>query len=384
MKNLNTYVEELLYRHQCVIIPDFGAFISNRKAAELTQDNTFSPPQKELTFNSRLTYNDGLLSKHISEVEKISYEEAQDFIKETAAQWKESLEKGEQLVFENLGSFTQGFNGNVVFEPSNKENYLTDSFGMSAFTPHEVNKDDQTSVAQEVTMENPIVSPAEAQAGKPKRKLPVLVKYAAVGIVALSAISYGVYAFLNNQTPENAIAQQSQADPAIVQQKLEEKIRNEQAAFLENPIEFTEPATIENIKKDAKLAQKQAQEARQKAEAEAKAQAAAQAQAEKQATEKEKTEKEKTEKKQETKVATSTQASSGFHLIAGAFSSEQNAQNRIKQLKQNGHTEASIIGKNAKGLFLVAYKSFGTKAEAEAQVAELKAKGIDTWVYSAK
>lgn len=383
MKNLNTYVEELLYRHQCVIIPDFGAFVSNRRAAELTQDNTFSPPQKELTFNSRLTYNDGLLAKHISEVEKISYEEAQEYIKTTANQWKEVLQNKQQLVFDNLGTFVQGTNGNIVFEPSNKENYLTDSFGMSSFTAHQVNKEEEaTATVQEASMENPIVSPEEAQAGKPKRKLPVLVKYAAVGVVALSAISYGVYMFLNQPSTETTTV--VQADPQVVQQKLEEKIRNEQAAFLQNPIEVSEAVAVE-VKKDAKLAKRLAEEAKQKAKAEAAAEAQAQKQAEAEARAKEKAQaaaNQKSADSQNQSASTSQTSLGNFHLIAGAFSSEQNAQNRIKQLKQNGYTDASIVGKNAKGLILVSYKSFNTKAEAEAEVVQFKSKGLDTWVYS--
>ncbi len=383
MKNLNTYVEELLYRHQCVIIPDFGAFVSNRRAAELTQDNTFSPPQKELTFNSRLTYNDGLLAKHISEVEKISYEEAQEYIKTTANQWKEVLQNKQQLVFDNLGTFVQGTNGNIVFEPSNKENYLTDSFGMSSFTAHQVNKEEEaTATVQEASMENPIVSPEEAQAGKPKRKLPVLVKYAAVGVVALSAISYGAYMFLNQPSTESTAI--VQADPQVVQQKLEEKIRNEQAAFLQNPIEVSEAVAVE-VKKDAKLAKRLAEEAKQKAKAEAAAEAQAQKQAEAEARAKEKAQaaaNQKSADSQNQSASTSQTSLGNFHLIAGAFSSEQNAQNRIKQLKQNGYTDASIVGKNAKGLILVSYKSFNTKAEAEAEVVQFKSKGLDTWVYS--
>ena len=106
MKNLDTYIEDLLFKHQCVIIPEFGAFVSNRKAAELAADKTFSPPQKELTFNARLTYNDGLLAKHISEVERSSYEEAQSYIKSTVVRWKQDLGTGNEVRLENIGKFT--------------------------------------------------------------------------------------------------------------------------------------------------------------------------------------------------------------------------------------------------------------------------------------
>ena len=65
MKDLNVYIEELLYKHQCVIIPKFGAFISNRKSAKMADDKTFDPPKRELSFNASLNSNDGLLIKHV-------------------------------------------------------------------------------------------------------------------------------------------------------------------------------------------------------------------------------------------------------------------------------------------------------------------------------
>lgn len=398
MKKLNIYIEELLYRHQCVIVPDFGAFIANRKAAELTQDKMFAPPQKELTFNARLTYNDGLLAKHISETERKSYEEAQSYIKEQAEEWFVTLKEGKPLNFENLGSFIQGVDGNIIFTPSNKENFLTESFGMSTFAPQQVNKEEeQTPVMPplqgEATQENPMVSPEEAQAGKPKRKLPTIIKYAAVGVVALSAISYGVYMYLyNNPFGGNEVAQ-VQPDPKVVEQKVQERIRNE-ASFIDSSIEIQEAVVIENVTKDPKLAKKLAEEAKKKAkeEAEAQRQAERQALAEAKAREKEEKQAERqalaeTKKKEEpqTQPATTTTAekvSGNFHLIAGAFSSEQNAKKRIKELNQNGYSGASLVGLNAKGLHMVAYQSFQTKEEAETAAKDYKSKGTSTWVYA--
>lgn len=390
MKKLNIYIEELLYRHQCVIVPDFGAFIANRKAAELTQDKMFAPPQKELTFNARLTYNDGLLAKHISETERKSYEEAQSYIKEQAEEWFGVLKEGKPLTFENLGSFIQGVDGNIIFTPSNKENFLTESFGMSSFAPQQVNKEEeQTPVMPqqgEATQENPMVSPEEAQAGKPKRRLPVIIKYAAVGIVALSAISYGVYAyFYNNPFAGNEIAQ-VQPDPKVVEQKVQERIRNE-ASFIDSSIEIQEAVVIENVTKDPKLAKKLAEEAKKKAKEEAEAQRQAERQALAEAKDREKAEKQvvaETKKREETQsTATTTGKVSGsFHLIAGAFSSEQNARKSINELNQKGYSGASLVGLNAKGLHMVAYQSFQTREEAEAASKEYKSKGTNTWVYA--
>ena len=36
-KNISEYISELLYTHECVIIPEFGGFVGNRKSAELNK-----------------------------------------------------------------------------------------------------------------------------------------------------------------------------------------------------------------------------------------------------------------------------------------------------------------------------------------------------------
>lgn len=374
MKNLNLYIEELLYRHQCVIIPDFGAFVSNRRAAELTQNNTFSPPQKELTFNSRLTYNDGLVAKYISESENISYEDAQEHIRSVVEQWKEALATGQTIVFDNIGSFHSGKDNNIIFEPAPKENFLTDSFGMSSITAQQINKDENqpNSVlenTEEAPTENPIVTPQEAAAGRSRRKLPSLVKYAAVAIVGLSAISFGVYSYFSKQSTGNAIVQ---IDPKAVENRVNEHIS--QAAFLvENPIEIPEVSL--NVKKDPVLVRKkQAQE-----KALEKQQTTTQVTQQPQVVE---TRKESTTST--TQTVQSVKNTSGYHLIAGAFSTEQNANTRVKQLQDSGYANASIVGKNGRGLFLVAYKSFNTQSDANAYKQELNSKGVESWVYISK
>ena len=68
-------------------------------------------------------------------------------------------------------------------------------------------------------------------------------------------------------------------------------------------------------------------------------------------------------------------------LIAGAFSSESNAQNRVRQLKNSGYSTAGMVGQNEKGYYLVAYRGFSTRAQAESYMPEIKNKGLSTWIY---
>ena len=76
-KSVAHYISELLFLHDCVIIPEFGGFVGNNKSAVLNKNtNTIYPPSKEILFNKNLRINDGLLINHISNYEVISNENA--------------------------------------------------------------------------------------------------------------------------------------------------------------------------------------------------------------------------------------------------------------------------------------------------------------------
>ena len=68
-------ISHLLHSNDCVILPDFGAFILKSKSAYI-ENNEFFPPSKYVSFNSMLKDNDGLLAKFISEERKISYKKS--------------------------------------------------------------------------------------------------------------------------------------------------------------------------------------------------------------------------------------------------------------------------------------------------------------------
>lgn len=408
MKNLNVYIEEMLYLHNCVIVPEFGAFISNRKNAELLQNKTLTAPQKEVTFNQRLSYNDGLVAKHIAEEERITYEAAQEYIKTESKKWKESLNEGKKLHFENLGFFHQEINAEgvkiYIFEPDTKENFLTDSFGMSPVATQEVVKEQEVinpvlngTSQQGEMLENPLASSEESQEKTTKkRKIGTILKYAAVALVGLSAIGYGVFFFLTQMN--NPAAELAQADPEAVKAKVEEHIST--ATFLpENPLDLAGSPVVWEGKKDPELAKKMAEEAKkrekeaaelakkealaqkQQEEAERRAEAIAKKEEERIRREEAKKEKEALAKN-ESSSPKSTAVSGNFHLIAGAFSTEANARNKVKQLKEKGFSDANVIGKNDKGLFLVVYKSFSQQAEAQSYMQDVKKQGFDTWLLS--
>jgi cell division septation protein DedD len=128
------YIRELLSGHDCVIIPDFGAFIGNYASARLdSATNTFFPPSKKISFNVNLTHNDGLLIGRISALSGLNYSDARDLVEEFVKDTRKKISRGERVSFSEIGSFTHNNEGNIQFEPDVHANYLLDSYGLDSF-----------------------------------------------------------------------------------------------------------------------------------------------------------------------------------------------------------------------------------------------------------
>jgi hypothetical protein len=130
--NVVKYIPELLFRHDCVIIPGFGGFIGNYSPATINPVyHTFYPPFKSLLFNIHLKQNDGLLASFVSQAEKIPYEHAMDLIRIMLEEWNRELENGQELVIEKVGKIVKETDGILQFEQDPSVNYLPDAFGLT-------------------------------------------------------------------------------------------------------------------------------------------------------------------------------------------------------------------------------------------------------------
>ena len=126
-------LKELLNDNECVIIPEFGAFISKRHSATIDYANhRFLPPYKEIVFNNKLNNGDDILVDFISKKENISKEDSliriQNFVNKAVA----ILDVNNEFVMEGLGKMRK-FGNDYVFEMNATENLLGDSFGLTEF-----------------------------------------------------------------------------------------------------------------------------------------------------------------------------------------------------------------------------------------------------------
>lgn len=130
--NLEKYISTLLYRHDCVVVPEFGAFIAQKTNAGYTSETSvFTPPSKQIAFNPSLVKNDGLLIQEMAQFGGISFEKAKDEVENAVQFWKNHLNINSTLVLPELGTLKKDENGLLSFEPSSR-NYLLDSFGLES------------------------------------------------------------------------------------------------------------------------------------------------------------------------------------------------------------------------------------------------------------
>lgn len=132
------YISDLLFLHDCVIIPDFGGFICNYKSAYIDADSgMICPPGKDILFNRNLTHNDGLLVNWIADKENISYDKAAKQLTLFCEDLKIRLNQKQRVVFGDIGVFFTDRRFNIIFEPG-KNNFFSEAFGMEAIVMESV------------------------------------------------------------------------------------------------------------------------------------------------------------------------------------------------------------------------------------------------------
>lgn len=292
------YLSQLLYRYQCVTVPGFGAFLTEIQSAQWHElSNTFYPPKKLISFNSYLKNNDGLLANHMVEAEKISYEKAVLSIENEVAIWKNALRLEGKIELKNIGEISVNSEGNLLFSPVEKWNYLTSSFGLSSFIAPAIERTSTLKAIDAVKEKEPIVFIA---AHKNSRSY---FKYAAVFLLSLGATG-----FIGAKLYQDKIDSETLLVEMAVQKQVQNKIQ-QATFFIENPL----PSVTLTVKEEKMF----------------------------------------------------------FHVVAGAFRLEKNAEKIYQELSNEGF-KARRMEPNKHGLYPVFYGSYPTYTAAQKARTEIQ------------
>ena len=137
---ISYHIFNLLQEYDCVIVPNFGAFVARNISAKISRDGSrIYPPNKEITFNKSLIKSDGLLINRISSDENISYEMANDKLSNWVIKSHKKISKQGYIEIKNIGSISLE-NEKYIFNPSQNSIFLKSSYGLNSIDSNEIKR----------------------------------------------------------------------------------------------------------------------------------------------------------------------------------------------------------------------------------------------------
>lgn len=129
MKNITKHIFDLLFEHDCVILPDFGGFVANYAPAKYdASKNRISPPKKHILFNKNLVNNDGLLVHKVSSFERIPYDKALRLVTAFSQKLNNKIVAEKRIELKGVGILFLA-NNQYRFKSADT-NFLKSSFGL--------------------------------------------------------------------------------------------------------------------------------------------------------------------------------------------------------------------------------------------------------------
>jgi hypothetical protein len=297
---LSRSIEKLLYQHECVTIPQFGAFLTRSFGAKIDYKGLFYPPRKEVNFNQLLLANDGVLAHFIAQKENISYESALRNIEKEVRNWRKRL-LTQNLLFPGLGKVQLNQDKKIQFIPLDKVNFELKSFGLYTYERRLIlktlNKSNPDDIMDDTTNDNLMFTPEQ----KENEKKSTIFRYAAIGLVGIVLVGAS-YFFGDRYVTEQRVVEQEKAQKQI-------EINVQEATFDIGSLNSVNISVSTSQVKEVVLDQIY------------------------------------------------------FSIIAGSFRSIKNAENKVAVLEAEGYP-AALAKVNPDGLYRVAYGRYNSKKEA--------------------
>jgi hypothetical protein len=333
-----------------------------------------SPPSKAIIFNRNLINNDGLLTNQISVEDKISYSEAGAVINDFVAQCKTDLSFGKRVDIADLGVLYSDAEKNIQFRPDFSVNFLTESFGLYPVVAKELVRSIQISeplvekvqvleVKKEVSINQnanekivreikPQYREAETQKSSgnivPIRKKRKVGRYIAIAAITLPIVFYSVWIPLKTDVIKTGVIEVADLNPfrspvapsvykPIVDRNIgkisvgliSENDLGENEIIVETPIENDTDSTL--VDNDP--------------------------------------------------IVEEVIVNADFHVIAGCFREDENAENMVSYLKEKGY-KAYILD-TVNGLKRVSAGSFTNAGEALSSLRDIRGNQVsEAWLLN--
>ena len=326
---------ELLQDNECVIVPDFGAFISKRHSAAIDYANhRFTPPYKEIVFNNKLKNDDGLLVDFMIEKESLTKEDALAKIRSFVNQSEAILDVNSELVLEGIGKIRK-FGDDYILTSKTETNLLGDSFGLTEFNVQPVFRTETYQIIKERSaVEQKEKNTEYTVAVENVEDTPEVVKMRKPGIARTLAVATLAFLllFAFNWKTEQTGSNFASWNPFLYSSPNE---------FL---INFMEPEKVlesENLKisESENVLESENQKTSEP-------------------------ENVLESENQKTSEPENVLESHHYFIVGGSFQTLDRAEFCLKDIRSQGFENASLLEKNDKGYIRVYYESFVEKSDA--------------------
>lgn len=351
---LDSYIRDLLFEHDCVVIPGFGGFVANYAPARIhPTQHTFEPPSKNILFNKNLTNNDGLLANKIVGVEGCSYQQALINIQMGVDELNANLSESKKIAIEEVGVLYYDIEKNLQFTIANGVNYLVDSFGLPSFHSSAIKREN---ISQRIEKEFIDRGPIKQEIKKVNYKkvipyvvlLPIL--FLMVWIPLKTDLLHQVnYSNLNPfAEKEQALYKESKSESLPELPKFTAKEFIEADDTLKYKPYYisdntTTPITIKLFEAVADSTN--------------------------------------TVAKSVLPVIQESSSTKQYYIIAGCFREAENANKLLEKLKFEGYA-ASIVDTTSGGLIRVCFSGHSTMNDALKSIGKIQASGTNAWLLS--
>jgi hypothetical protein len=196
VQHISQQIKDLLILHDCVIIPNFGAFVGNQLSASMHPvTHLILAPSKKLLFNKNITQDDGLLISKLMNNFGLLYQEAKQAIADYVAFAQLKLANGEAFQIEEVGEIKPDAEQNWVFKQVEDFNFSVHAYGLSAVHIQPVIRAAKTPEKEESNIK-PLYPEKEVSQTYGRRNSVSYLKY-----IIAPAIAASVFAVLQIFTP---------------------------------------------------------------------------------------------------------------------------------------------------------------------------------------
>jgi nucleoid DNA-binding protein len=369
VERVSQHISELLFDHDCVIVPALGGFLASNESARMLPNRVIYPPYRRIAFNVYLKQNDGLLANHLVETENISYSAANSILEEFTYECIQSLEQGKKVNIEQVGTLYFDHEKNIQFEAYRNINHRKDSFGMEPVHIIAVQHTNQEE------LRNTVIKPAKTiRVSEPGRRILITQKgkrFIGVAAALAAIVWFGTNLYLvapnkneaslnpfDSQTlvttkPENSspIISDSQSAVSMIDSQNIQHDTN----LVANNVTVTHETTGTSVMPSSPELEPEV------------------------VTPKPPAAKPDEIKPVETKPIDIQTTGPRKYLIAGVFKIKENASGLLSKLQSAGFTNAEIIESN--GLHYVSYSQVNTTEQAIFMSDSLKKNNYEGWVW---